>query len=409
MRGTVLVVDDRARPRRALATELEDAGFVVVQASDGVEAWKLFCRHPPDVVITDLVMPRSDGLELLGRIRSRSDVPVILFTAYGTVQSATAALKAGADEFIASPDVGIDDLVEIVASAMGERKTEPLPALEDRLAGSSQAMVRIRERIAGLSPLWTPVLISGESGTGHDAVANAVHELGSTASTKFHHLPAASVTLRGGIPLSGLVYLDGIENLAKDVQAELAERLLKAEASGFPEGRRIVASTDAHLLSLVREGTFDATLGSALLRFAIDLPPLRDRAEDVPGIADALVAKIGVSIGRRVHLSPAARDFLATRRWPANVRQLEKVLERTVAFSRGRRIRRQVVSEVLCELEDNVQDIREKRGARERSLLVDAIHRTGGNITRTAEVLGKSRSAVYRLLLKHDIPLNREH
>ncbi len=111
MRGTVLVVDDQARPRRALAAELEDAGFTVVQAADGDEAWKQFCDRAPDAVVTDMVMPKRDGLDLLGKIRSRSDVPVILFTARGSVQTAASAFKAGADEFVSSPDVGVEELV----------------------------------------------------------------------------------------------------------------------------------------------------------------------------------------------------------------------------------------------------------------------------------------------------------
>ncbi|MDH3213785.1 MAG: response regulator [Myxococcales bacterium] len=104
MRGTILLVDDLARPRRALAAELEDAGFAVIQAADGKEAWQRFCERQPDAVVTDMVMPRSDGLDLLSRIRTRSDVPVILFTARGSVQSAATAFKAGADDFLSSPD-----------------------------------------------------------------------------------------------------------------------------------------------------------------------------------------------------------------------------------------------------------------------------------------------------------------
>ena len=117
MRGTVLVVDDHASARRALANELEDAGFEVVEAADGAEAWAIFRRGAPDVVITDLVMPRSDGLDLLSRIRSQSDVPVILFTARGSVASAASAFKGGADDFVASPDVDAEGLVAIVANA----------------------------------------------------------------------------------------------------------------------------------------------------------------------------------------------------------------------------------------------------------------------------------------------------
>ena len=120
MRGTVLVADDQPLARRALATELKDAGFDVCEAENGAEAWERFRGRQPDVVITDMVMPRSDGLDLLSRIRAVSEVPVILFTAHGTAQTAAAAFKSGADEFICSPDVEIGDLVLVLEEDLSE-------------------------------------------------------------------------------------------------------------------------------------------------------------------------------------------------------------------------------------------------------------------------------------------------
>jgi DNA-binding NtrC family response regulator len=293
MQGVVLVVDDRIRPRRALAVEL-------VQAADGAEAWKLFCRHAPDVVITDLVMPRCDGIELLTRIRARSDVPVILFTARGSVQAAATAFKAGADEFVASPDVEVEELVELVTTATGERRaTREPPDLARRLVGRSEAATRIRERISGLIPLWTPVLVCGEPGTGHDTVALALHELGASAGGRFTRFEAASFSPRQELPSRGAVYLDGAERLPADGQAFWAERIVKAETSSFQPNLRVLASTTEHLLSRLRDGSYDAQLGTLLLRFAIDLPPLRDRAEDVCDIADALTEKIGRAVEDR--------------------------------------------------------------------------------------------------------------
>ena len=408
MRGTVLVVDDRARPRRALAAELGDAGFTVVEASDGAEGWKAFCRHMPDVVITDLVMPRSDGLELLTRIRSRSDVPVILFTARGSVQSAASAFKAGADDFVASPDVEVEELVEMVASAMGERQqSRELPDLAKRLAGRSEAMTRIRERVSGLAPLFTPVLVSGEPGTGRDSVARAIHELGATAGRQLSKIDAAAFVPGRRIPSDGALYLDGVESLTPEAQAHWAERLAKGEAEGSRSGIRLLASTSDHLLSRVRDGSFNADLGAALLRFSIVLPPLRERPEDIPDVADSLVEKIGASVGRKIRLSGAAREFLSTQRWPGNVRQLQQLLERAIAFSRGRQIRRRVVEEVFAELEQTLASIREEHAIRERDAVLRAIEQTGGNISHTAELLGRSRSAVYRLIRKHGIALTR--
>jgi len=189
MRGHVLVVDDQLRARRLLVTELRDAGFEVSEAGNGEEGWEAFRSRRPDVVITDMVMPRADGLELLKRIRAQSEVPVILFTGYGTPQAAANAFKAGADDFVCSPDVEIDDLVALVSDAIsGSAPAEARPALESRLVGKSRAIARVRERLSGLAPLETPVLLVGEPGTGRDTAARILHDLGSTFGSEFVRL-----------------------------------------------------------------------------------------------------------------------------------------------------------------------------------------------------------------------------
>jgi two-component system NtrC family response regulator len=269
--------------------------------------------------------------------------------------------------------------------------------------GRSEAATRIRERISGLIPLWTPVLVCGEPGTGHDTVALALHELGASAGGRFTRFEAASFSPRQELPSRGAVYLDGAERLPADGQAFWAERIVKAETSSFQPNLRVLASTTEHLLSRLRDGSYDAQLGTLLLRFAIDLPPLRDRAEDVCDIADALTEKIGRAVGRRIRLSSAARELIAARRWPGNLRQLERLLERAVAFSRGRQIRRRVIEDLCADEERTLLAIREQHAYRERDALLRAIEATGGNISRAAERLGRSRGAVYRLLAKHGI------
>ncbi|MEE8164252.1 MAG: sigma 54-interacting transcriptional regulator, partial [Myxococcota bacterium] len=300
------------------------------------------------------------------------------------------------------------ELVELVASAMGERRpSRALPDLAKRLAGRSEAMTRIRERVSGLAPLWTPVLVSGEPGTGRDSVVLAIHELGASAGRELLKIDAASFTPGDRIPAAGALYLDGVGSLTPKAQVHWAERLAKGEAGGHRRGVRFLASTSDHLLSRVRDGSFNADLGTALLRFSIELPPLRDRPEDIPDVADSLVEKIGASVGRKIRLSGAAREFISTRRWPGNARQLQQLLERAIAFSRGRQIRRQVVEEVFAELEQTLASIREQHSIRERAAVLRAIEQTGGNISHAAEILGRSRSAVYRLIRKHGIALTR--
>ncbi len=408
MGDTILVVDDQPGPRRALATELGDAGFTVIEASDGRAAWQRVCEDRPALVITDMVMPHSDGMELLSRIRSRSETPVIVFTAYGSVETAVSALKAGADEFVSSVGLEVEDLVQLVRRVLAKSQSPAiLPGLAERLVGKSRAMERVRQRISGLAPLRTPVLVRGEPGTGRNTVIQALHELGSTAGGDLVRIEAEGFSPEDPIPRFEAAYLRDVERLSPEAQAHWAERIAKAGAWGSEADFRIFASHSNSLAARVRDGTFNRELGEALLRFEIELPPLRERSEDIPELAKALVDRIGVSLGRRIGLSAAACEFLIAQRWPGNVAQLEDVLEKVIAFSRGREIRRRAVQEVMADLQESLESIREQHDTRERAALLRAIQETGGNVSQTAEILGKSRSAVYRLIAKHGIPLSR--
>lgn len=410
MLGKVLVVDDLERARRALASELTDAGFDVVEAEDGIDAWEQFRVHRPDAVVTDMVMPNSDGIDLLGRIRSQSDVPVILFTARGSIQTAALAFKGGADDFVASDEVEIDDLVSAVRQAISDR-SQPRAGdgLADRILGDEQATQRLRERVAGLAPLRHPVLVSGERGTGRDLVVTALHEVGSSGQGSLVRVPADQAEARMTIPDCSAIYLDGIEQFTPRAQSFWKRYLSDCEKRSFEGSPRILAATTTPSAGLVRGDELDDQLRLYMLRYAIELPPLRAVPGDIATIADALVERGCERVGRRVKLSPAARDFLARQRWPGNGAQLEQVLERSIAFTRGRQIRRQTAQDVLAEFEESLDSIREHHAVLERDALMRTIRETGGNITRTAEALGKSRGAVYRLIEKHDIPLRKRH
>lgn len=404
MRGIVLVVDDHKRPRRALTNELEDAGYAVVQAGSGSEAWKLFCRHHPNVVITDLVMPRGDGIELLHRIRVRSDAPVIFFTARGSLQHASAAFKAGADEFVGSDETKLDELVDLVGRAIRDRKTEPEhPEIGAHLIGSSLAIRRVRDRLSALAPLRTPVLLVGEAGSGRRTSIDCLHELGATGGGKLAHIECESFESGIKLPPTGAVHLAAIDRLSEAAQAYWRRKLSTDKT--FVKQVRLFASTVESLPALARIGKFDFDLAQLMHRFAVELPPLRERLEDVPSIADALVARIGSDIGRRVRLSPAARTALAKHRWDGNCSELANVIERCVAFSRRPTIRAQLVEEVLAERETSLAEIRGNRLLRERECLLEAIESAGGNISSAARTLGRSRGSLYRMIEKHGIAL----
>jgi DNA-binding NtrC family response regulator len=357
-----------------------------------------------------MVMPRSDGIDLVGRIRARSDVPIIVFTAYGTVATAVSALKSGADEFVSSSELQLDQIVGLVRRALllGNQPGAS-PELEERLVGRTRAMATLRGRLAGLIPLATPVLVSGERGTGRDTVARAIHDLGRLSNDHFVRFDARSFFPEPEkAPRSGTVYIDGVEHLSQKAQSYWIKEIRHAEATRYAAGARILASTSDDLSVRASEGAFDPHLARILMRFRIELPPLRDRLEDLPSIAEALVGRIGQSLGRtRIALSAEAIEFLKTQRWPGNVAQLRELLEKAIAFSRSRIIRRGTLEEVLGDLEESLATIRKRHSTRERDELFKTMRQTGGNISKTAEILGKSRSAVYRLIEKHGIRLTR--
>jgi DNA-binding NtrC family response regulator len=410
MRSSVLVVDDRRSSRRALAAELEDAGFEVIEAEDGSHGWSRFCARTPDLVITDMVMPNSDGIDLLTRIRARSEVPVVVFTAHGSIDAAVTALKRGADEFVASSDVEAEELVGL-ASRLLEGATPPdlSSRVAERFLGESPACQRVRERIAGLATLAEPVSICGEPGTGRDTVARALHEFGVTRGGDFLRVDSSGRTATGRLPELVTIYLDNLDFFSLDAQRYWFERLSAGGRIGSPH-LRLLASVSRPLAMALDEGRIDPQLAGWFLRFEISLPPLRDRPLDIPILAKALVERLGQALGRPgVRLAPEVARRLRVEHWPGNVRELAEILEKLIAFSPSKEIRLGDLVEILAEVKESVASIRERQGMIERQTLIETLRATGGNVTRAAERLGKSRAAVYRLAEKHGLPLRREY
>ena len=400
--ATVLVVDDQRAARRVLASRLDAAGFEVLQAADGAEAWRKFEAREPQLVITDMAMPQSDGIDLTGRIRECSDVPIIVFSAYGSVPAAVSAVKAGASEFLSSADLDVDALVGLARNLCDlDAHGSEVPELASRLPGSSTAITRVRARLAALASLRAPVLITGEPGSGRTTAARALHEHGATAGLDFHKVDAARFAPSAPVPKQGMVLLRGVEQLSPGGQAFWKERL--AGMSG-ERPLRIVASSAG---DWDRGTLIETDLAKALLRFRVHLPPLRDRPEDIPDIAGALLARISGRLGReRPRVEPAAFDLLCAQTWPGNATQLSQLLERAVAYSRGRRLTRGEIDELLGESRESLATVRREHEGRTRTELLTALRESAGNISRTAMRLGLSRQSVYRLLEKHSISVD---
>jgi DNA-binding NtrC family response regulator len=396
MAPTILVADDQASTRAHVAGRLLDAGFAVVEASDGLEAWEQFRRHEPDLVLADLRMPRCDGIELLERVRAESAVPVIILTAYGDVPTAVRAMKGGAEEFLSFDGLDVSQLVERIHRLVRSAGTRGVArALEQRIVGHSPAMQRARERIAGLLAVRMPVSIVGEPGTGRRHVARVMHDLGPEPDAEFVHVVCAEDPAPGRLQRRGTVYLDQSQLLSPENQRlwlGWGERAARGEPAA-----RVIGSTTP--LTETQKQGFLTSLNSALaersMRLRVTLPRLVDRLEDLPELCAQLIEQHAVNLGRpRIELEPAALDKLRGYPWPGNVRELAEVLELLVAFAPGLRVGADAVADAIRQLHQEVSDFREQRDRQQRDELVAALRESGGNLTHAAERLGISRGAV---------------
>ncbi len=285
----------------------------------------------------------------------------------------------------------------------------PLPirqALATRIVGRSQAVRCLRQRIEGMASLWIPVLLRGEPGSGQSTVAELLHAFGPTANGELVRIDAATLAPEARLPRVATVHVERVERLPRRAQGWWLERL-QAPRAPVSESVRWVASTGDSASIRDAAPDFDAELERILARFAIRVPPLRERSADLPLLVADLCARIGRAVGReRVRLSPQAVELLAHCHWPGNVRELEDVIGRAIVFSPSPAIGRALVEDVLAERGESVGGIRADHALRERERLLAELRASGGNVARTAEVLGKSRTAVYRLIARHGIPLS---
>lgn len=369
---TVLVVDDENNLRKVLAATLRREGYEVVQAEDGEEAIHRFDQGGIDVVVTDMVMPKRDGFEVLRHVlESAPEVPVILITAHGTVDSAVAAIKAGAFDYITKP-FDQAELRQVVEKAAKTRAFSKGTALSKegrqaiRLTGKSQAIQEIYRIIEKVADTPSTVLITGESGTGKELVAQALHQLSSRKDAPLIKINCAAipkglmeselfgyekgaftgaVTSKPGrfeLADGGTLLLDEIGEIPIEMQVKLLRALQESEferVGGVKTLRvdvRLIAATNRDLLKEIHEGRFREDLFYRLNVVPIRLPALRERQEDIPLLVDSFRKRYNRKLGKQVE--GVAEDALALLQrypWPGNVRELENTMERMLLFADG--------------------------------------------------------------------------
>jgi two-component system NtrC family response regulator len=439
----VLVVDDEEAQRKVLAGFLRKKGFEVITAGDADEGLESASARTVDLVLTDLRMPGGGGLDLLRGLRALNpEIPVIVMTAYGTVASAVEAMKQGAADYLSKP-VDLDELELLVTRTLERRALESenrelRQQLEERhrLEGLETANTRMAQAInmaARAAGSRATILIRGESGTGKELLARAIHSSSPRArrplvavnvaalpetlleSEMFGHergaFTGADRQHRGRFEQAdgGTLFLDEIGDLPKGVQAKLLralqeQRFERLGATGSIQvDVRVVAATSRDLEAMVRASEFREDLFYRLNVVSIEIPPLRERREDIPGLVDRFLRRFGAEAGSTVEgVSREAMDRLVKHDYPGNVRELENLIHRAVVLARGPQITTTDLPLHLTGLPPEVEvdqgSLVEHLAAIERGLILQALEDADGVQTRAARALGISeRHLRYRL------------
>ncbi len=445
----VLVVDDEPVVRDVLRTVLGRAGFRTREAATAAEGLARVEQEPFDVVLLDLMLPDRPGLEVLTELHlTHPELPVVVITAYSSVESAIAAMKEGAFHYVPKPFRN-EEVVHLVRQAVEKRRlVAENKVLKARLTGLSGDMGEIVGRSAVMEQVFTTirqaasarstVLVMGESGTGKELVARALHRLSPRSagafvtvhsgalppdlleSNLFGHVKGSftgAVSDKRGlfkVADGGTIFFDEIGTVPLETQAKLLRVLQEREF--LPVGAvepirsdvRVVAATNADLGRMVAEGRFREDLYYRLRVIEIPLPPLRERKEDIPLLIEALIARAAAENGRPVpSVTPAAMKALLDYDWPGNVRELENVLERALVLGNGvigpeqlpDTVRRPIPRAVA--LPADGLSFHDAVAAYERSLLVAALSRTGGVQKRAAEVLRLKPTTLNEMLKRH--------
>lgn len=441
--GRILIVDDEKNSRQALAEILSEDGYNVATAMDGHRAMEEIREKSPDLVLTDLKMPGMDGLELLERVRViSSDIPVIILTAFGTVKTAVLALKQGAEHYLTKP-VDIEELEVVVNKAMERsRLVSEAKNLRERLrekyrfenlVGSSPQMQEVFQTVEQVAPSNATVLVLGETGTGKELIAEAVHQHSLRSQGPFVKLNCATLSENlleselfghekgsftganarriGKFELAhgGTLFLDEIGDLNTSTQVKLL-RFLQEQKFERVGGNdvievdvRLVAATNRDLEAAIAEGRFRQDLFYRLNVISIRMPPLRERASDIPLLVHHFIQKYREKNKKVVKsIEPEAMHELVSYNWPGNIRELENVIERAVVLCQGEIIECRHLPTLFSNLHSRVELGPPIPGSRmeeiERYAIQETLEHTGGNRTHAAAILGISvRKLQYKL------------
>ena len=449
-----MIVDDELNMRLVLAAMLKREGYEVASAADGAEALSILKSGPVAAVVTDLKMPHIDGMELLNRVSMEyPDIPVIIITAHGTVATAVEALKKGALDYITKP-FELEEMKSVISKAIKTRnlKVNELLAPPDDIEhtgiiGSSKSIRDIFDAIKRVAPTTTTILINGETGTGKELVAEAIHRnsprknnplikinCAAIAETLMESelfgyekgaFTGAAISKPGKFELAhkGTLFLDEVGEIPRDMQVKLLRVLQEQEferVGGLKTIKvdvRFIAATNRNLRQSVQDGNFREDLYYRLNVFPVNVPPLRDRTDDIPPLVDFFIGKFNKKLDLSIAgLDEAVRDMLLRHRWPGNIRELENLIERMMLMAKTPTI---TVDEVPPEFQANLEQdtaasadedkthfkdfVRSHMENVEKQMIVKCLEEFEGNVTKAARQLGLSRKGLQLKMIKYSL------
>ena len=440
----ILIVEDEAKMRRLLELNLGEDGFATFSAGDAEAGLKLLRDHPIDLVVSDLKLPGMNGLEFLQTIkRQNAALPVVVMTAFGSVETAVEAMKAGAADYVLKPfslaemrlvihkELDVRNLREenrSLREALGKRYAHP------NVVARSPKMQEVLATVERVGPTNSTVLLGGESGVGKDMIARAIHEKSRRSSGPFLKINSTAIpenlleselfgfekgAFTGAIAAKpgkfeladkGTLFLDEIGDVPPATQVKLLRVLQEREFERLGGTKtvkvdvRLIAATNKDLREALEQGTFREDLYYRLNVVPIDIAPLRERKEDIPELVNLFISRFANESGKVIEgISPQAMQILVNYHWPGNVRELQNIVERACALSKGPQL----------EASDIHIDARPAKGANgfpgflpdgmtleqwEDEMVQEALRRANGNKSQAARLLGLSRNALrYRL------------
>jgi DNA-binding NtrC family response regulator len=449
--ATILIVEDESKMRRLLELNLSDEGYHVFSAGDAEAGLKQLAKEDVDLIVTDLKLPGMSGLDFLQEVkRADAAMPVIVMTAFGTVETAVEAMKAGASDYVLKP-FSLAEMRMVIHKELDVRRLrEENRSLREALgqkyghpnviahSAAMQAVLSTAEQIATTN---ATVLLGGESGVGKDLIAHVIHEKSRRAAGPFIKINSTAIpenlleselfgyekgaftgavgSKPGKFELAdkGTLFLDEIGDVPPSIQVKLLRVLQEREFERLGGTRtlkvdvRLIAATNRDLRAALEEGTFREDLYYRLNVVPIDIPPLRQHKEDIPDLVKLFIARFSKDSGKNISgISPEALQILMGFHWPGNVRELENIIERACALSRG---------EILQPDDIHLDTQRSRAGAAagdhflppgysmeqwEDEMIREALKRANGNKSQAARLLGLSRNALRYRLSKIGIP-----